>query len=76
MAKECDELIEKEGKRAFENKPLLGIPISIKDTFEMKGYACTFGCFSRKDFICKDDGLIVKLIKLSGGIPFVRSNVP
>lgn len=42
----------------------------------MKGFAVTIGCVNRKDMIVKEDSLIIRLIKNSGAIPFVRSNIP
>ncbi|KAL4484611.1 hypothetical protein ABPG74_019788 [Tetrahymena malaccensis] len=59
-----------------DTKPLYGIPISIKDFFDVKGLPSTVGCVNRINYIAQEDGLSVKLIKLSGGIPFVKTNVP
>lgn len=42
----------------------------------MKGFAVTIGCVNRKDRIVQEDSLIIKLIKNSGAIPLVRSNIP
>ncbi|KAL4456459.1 hypothetical protein ABPG74_000566 [Tetrahymena malaccensis] len=60
----------------YNQKPLFGVPVSIKDIIEMKGFAVTVGCISRKDKIVQEDSLIIKLIKNSGAIPLVRSNIP
>ena len=55
---------------------LFGIPISIKDSIQQKGLDSTCGlarfCFQP----CQDDGLIIKLLKAQGAIPFIRTNVP
>lgn len=55
MAKECDSerkrtgrknaLLEEEGDEYLS--PLFGIPISIKDTVNMRGFSTTVGCVAR-----------------------------
>jgi Asp-tRNA(Asn)/Glu-tRNA(Gln) amidotransferase A subunit family amidase len=56
--------------------PLHGIPISIKDNLEQKGLDSTCGfanlCFNPRP----DDGQLLRTIRESGAIPFVRSNIP
>ena len=42
----------------------------------IKGLPVTLGCTNFLDNICEDDGLVVKVIKEAGGIPFVQSNIP
>lgn len=37
---------------------------------------CTVGCINRLQRIPTEDGLTIKLIKLAGGIPFVKTNIP
>ena len=54
---------------------LFGIPISIKDTVNMKGFASTIGCVARYKLRQERDGAIVTVLKGAGMIPFVRSNV-
>lgn len=53
-----------------------GIPISIKDNYDQRGADLTCGvacrCFKPKS----EDGLLVKLLRDAGAIPFVRTNVP
>lgn len=60
--------------------PLLGLPISVKDSFIQKGADATCGmacnCYYNGPSGAPDDGLMVKVVREAGGIPFVRSNVP
>ncbi|CAM9904681.1 unnamed protein product [Pylaiella littoralis] len=56
---------------------LRGMPMSIKDAMHMKGALTTCG------MACKvvkgrseDDGLLVKVLRAHGAIPYVRGNVP
>ena len=66
-----------EGKKAADDEPmLLGLPISLKDLINQKGYDTTCGCAA---FACApydDDGAYLKMVRAQGAIPFVRSNVP
>ena len=55
---------------------LFGIPISIKDMIEMKGFDCNFGCASLCNKPKSQDGYLIRLLKYQGAIPFVRSNIP
>jgi hypothetical protein len=63
-------------KDAPKNSPLAGIPVSIKDSFEQKGCDSTCGAAARCLTPCADDGLIVKLLRRAGMVPFVRTNIP
>lgn len=54
--------------------PLLGLPISIKDLFNMKGYDSTCGC---EAYVChpfEEDGGYIAMVREQGAIPFIRSN--
>ena len=55
---------------------LFGVPVSIKDTIDMKGMSSTIGATARYDLKQPDDGNIVKVVRKSGMIPFVKSNIP
>lgn len=74
LAKEADQRI----KTTSEDKrpPLLGLPISVKENYMMKGFECTQGFETRLGYkLDKTAPLIDHLVK-QGAIPFVRSNVP
>ncbi|EAR87103.1 amidase (macronuclear) [Tetrahymena thermophila SB210] len=73
-AKECDKL-RKENSPLCQ-LPLFGIPISMKETIDEKGYPSTVGSIFRIDHIPKEDGFCAKLLKSGGAIPFLRTNVP
>ncbi|KAL4474498.1 hypothetical protein ABPG72_016176 [Tetrahymena utriculariae] len=73
-AKECD-LLRKENSPLCQ-LPLFGIPISMKETIDEKGYPSTVGSIFRIDYIPKEDGFCAKLLKSGGAIPFLRTNVP
>eukprot|EP00054_Salpingoeca_dolichothecata_P009122 m.51636 g.51636 ORF g.51636 m.51636 type:complete len:611 (-) comp18177_c0_seq1:64-1896(-) len=55
---------------------LYGLPVSVKDCFVQKDADATCGMAAFCGVPGKEDGLYVRLTKLAGAIPFVRSNVP
>lgn len=59
-----------------DNEVLYGVPVSIKDGFQQKGYDCSMGTAVRCFKPYPEDGLLVKALKHAGAIPFVRSNIP
>ncbi|EGR34573.1 hypothetical protein IMG5_006590 [Ichthyophthirius multifiliis] len=76
LAIQCDELRQKNPEN-IKNLHLFGIPISIKETLEQKGFVCTIGCVSRiNDEPSKEDGFNISLLKKQGAIPFIRTNIP
>ena len=75
LARKADEIYKHDPQRA-KSMSLLGIPISIKDNFNMKGFDTTVGCASRSINPAHHDGLIIKNLKAEGAIPFIRSSMP
>ncbi|GFO03927.1 fatty-acid amide hydrolase 1-like [Plakobranchus ocellatus] len=55
---------------------LHGIPVSIKENVALKGYDFTAGMAGGIGKDCEEDSVIVKVIKLQGAVPFVRTNIP
>jgi len=68
----ADELMAK-GK---STGPLHGLPIAVKDLRDTKGIRTTYGSPLYKDFIPKEDALIVAREKNAGAIIIGKSNVP
>ncbi|KAF2186738.1 amidase signature enzyme [Zopfia rhizophila CBS 207.26] len=56
--------------------PLAGIPVSLKDSIQVKGFDITVGysCHIGKPYV--EDGSMVKILKDAGAIPFVKTNLP
>jgi amidase len=55
---------------------LHGIPVAIKDTANTAGIASTLGSPLLKDFIPKEDGLMVSRMRSAGCIVIGKTNVP
>jgi len=57
--------------------PLHGVPISIKDSIEIKGKACTAGTIGRRNVEpAVEDAKLVSRLRRAGGIPIARTNLP
>ncbi|GAA5830768.1 hypothetical protein JCM11251_001068 [Rhodosporidiobolus azoricus] len=72
-AKELDELLEATGQLAG---PLHGVPISLKDQFDIEGTECTMGYASYLGRMSQQDSALVKLLLDAGAVLYVRTNVP
>jgi amidase len=59
-----------------ETRPLLGIPITAKESFNVAGLPTTWGFPPQKDFIAREDALAVARVKASGGVVLGKTNVP
>jgi amidase len=58
-----------------ERRPLLGIPITFKEAFNVTGLPTTWGFPQFKDFVPKEDALIVSRAKSAGVIILGKTNV-
>ena len=59
-----------------ETRPLLGIPMVIKESFNLAGTPTTWGIPAQKDFQPKEDAVAVTRIKEAGGVILGKTNVP
>ncbi|BGO99797.1 putative amidase (putative) [Rhodotorula toruloides] len=72
-AKELDEILEKTGKTVG---PLHGVPVSLKDQFDIAGTELTMGYVSYLGRISPRDSAIVALLRDAGAVFYCRTNVP
>jgi amidase len=56
--------------------PLHGLPMSVKESFDLSGQPTTFGHPRRKDHAAAQDALAVQRLKAAGAVVFAKSNVP
>lgn len=73
MAKARDEHFAKTGKPIG---PLHGLPVSLKDNFNLKGLDATLGFASHVGDAAQDDSALAKLIEDAGAVFYVKTNVP
>ncbi len=56
--------------------PLHGVPITIKDAYEMSGVVSTGGTLGRKDFVPDQDATVVARLREAGAIVLGKTNLP
>ena len=59
-----------------DNKLLYGVPMSIKESFNVKGMRTTGGLVHRQDLICIEDADVVVKLKAAGAIILGKTNTP
>lgn len=78
-AAQVDKLIEEEtgGEEVLEDRlPLLGVPLTVKESFTVQGMPQTAGVVSKKGTLATVDAPAVALLKRAGAIPLGVTNVP
>jgi amidase len=59
-----------------EDKPLLGIPLTVKESYNVAGLPTTWGFVPQKDYRPKEDALAISRVKDAGGVILGKTNVP
>ncbi|HZZ62746.1 MAG TPA: amidase, partial [Roseiarcus sp.] len=59
-----------------ERLPLLGVPITIKESYNIAGLPTTWGIPAFKDFVAEEDALAVARLKAAGAVVLGKTNVP
>ncbi|VDN04414.1 unnamed protein product [Thelazia callipaeda] len=72
----AEELDEQAKSQTYQRPPLFGIPISVKESIKIKGYAQTRGYAQDLTNLAAEDALLIHQIKELGAVPFVLTNVP
>jgi Asp-tRNA(Asn)/Glu-tRNA(Gln) amidotransferase A subunit family amidase len=67
--------LDEEREISGPRSPLHGIPIIVKDNFDMEGMATSAGCLCLRDSIAADDAFQVKKLKEAGAIILAKSNL-
>jgi len=61
---------------AGSRAPLLGIPMTVKESFNVAGLPTTWGIVEQKHFVARADALAVERVKAAGGVIVGKTNVP
>ena len=56
--------------------PLHGLPMTVKESFDLAGRPTTWGHLPRKDHAATQDALAVQRLKAAGAVIFGKTNVP
>jgi len=59
-----------------EKKPLLGVPMTVKEAFNVAGLPTTWGQADAKGWLAREDALTVARLKAAGAIILGKTNVP
>ena len=73
QAKSLDEHLERTGKTVG---PLHGLPISLKDNFNVKGKDSTVGFTSLVNQPAEYDATLVEILRRLGAVQYCKTNVP
>ena len=72
-AKQLDDYLATHGKPLG---PLHGIPMTLKDQFNVKGYDTTLGYVGRAFKPASDDADLVKILEDAGVVFLAKTNLP
>ncbi len=61
---------------AGERGPLLGVPMTVKESFNLSGTPTTWGFAEHRNFIAAEDALAVQRLKAAGAVILGKTNVP
>jgi len=71
------DLISNDNENAIsQRKPLLGLPVPIKDSYPVSGVRTSFGSLAFKDFIPDYSDFVALTLEKSGGVIYAKSNTP
>jgi amidase len=59
-----------------ETRPLLGLPMTVKESYNVAGLPTTWGFPPQKDFRPPEDALSISRVKQAGGVILGKTNVP
>jgi amidase len=59
-----------------DRRPLLGIPATVKEPFNVAGLPTTFGFPQFRDFVPEQDSLLVSRLKDAGAVVIGKTNIP
>jgi amidase len=59
-----------------ERRPLLGVPMTVKESFDVAGLPTTWGVRAFKDFVAAGDAVAVARLRQAGAVILGKTNVP
>ncbi|KAL4871987.1 hypothetical protein BDV12DRAFT_183279 [Aspergillus spectabilis] len=73
QARELDRELSETGKL---KGPLHGVPVTVKDQFDVKGYDSTIGYVGRSFAPAAEDAVLVQMLKKMGAVILAKTNLP
>lgn len=74
-AEKADISINEIGNEIWDKKPLLGVPIAVKDNFSVKGMKTTASARVLENYISPYDSTVVKRLKDAGALILGKTNM-
>lgn len=65
-----------DASHARGDQPLYGVPMTVKESFNVAGLPTTFGHLQFADHIAREDAVVVRRLKAAGAIIVGKTNVP
>jgi amidase len=59
-----------------ERAPLFGLPMTVKESYDLAGAPTTWGMPALKDNVAKSDSVVVERLRAAGAVVFGKTNVP
>ncbi|MEV5988821.1 amidase [Streptomyces sp. NPDC052051] len=59
-----------------EDRPLLGIPVTVKESYNVAGLPTTWGMSAHRDHVPAEDAVQVSRLKAAGAVVLGKTNVP
>ncbi|MFI1461959.1 amidase [Nocardia carnea] len=59
-----------------EDRPLLGIPVTVKESYDIAGLPTTWGIPAQRDYLPAEDAVQVSRLKAAGAVLLGKTNVP
>jgi amidase len=59
-----------------ERRPLFGVPMTVKESFNVAGLTTTWGMLAARDFRPQEDAVAVARLKTAGAVILGKTNVP
>ncbi|HVA29938.1 MAG TPA: amidase [Gaiellaceae bacterium] len=63
-------------RRRGDRRPLLGLPLTVKDSLETAGLATCSGSWARAAFVPERDATVVARVRAAGAVIIGKTNVP
>ncbi|MER6794427.1 amidase, partial [Amycolatopsis mediterranei] len=65
-----------QARSSGENRPLLGIPVTVKECYDVAGLPTTWGLPPHRDYLPAEDAVQVARLKAAGAVILGKTNVP
>ncbi|WP_370949681.1 amidase [Amycolatopsis sp. cg5] len=59
-----------------EDRPLLGVPVTVKESYNMAGLPTTWGIPGHRDYLPAEDAVQVSRLKAAGAVVLGKTNIP